>query len=74
VTFVPIHGGGDVGWSWHLVDAELRVHGHEVVAPYVRRVAHKRLGITPDEIDSGHTPALSHPTELAARLLSYEED
>ena len=23
-TFVLIHGGGDVGWYWHLVEAELR--------------------------------------------------
>nr|CEL21110.1 hypothetical protein [Kibdelosporangium sp. MJ126-NF4]CTQ95375.1 hypothetical protein [Kibdelosporangium sp. MJ126-NF4] len=28
-----IHGGGDVGWSWHLVAAELQGRGHEVVAP-----------------------------------------
>ena len=32
-TFVLIHGGGDVGWSWHLVAAELVARGHEVVAP-----------------------------------------
>jgi pimeloyl-ACP methyl ester carboxylesterase len=32
-TFVLIHGGGDVGWSWHLVGAELRDRGHDVVAP-----------------------------------------
>lgn len=32
-TFVLIHGGGDVGWSWHLVEAELRTRGHDVVAP-----------------------------------------
>lgn len=32
-TFVLIHGGGDVGWSWHLVAAELRARGHEVFAP-----------------------------------------
>ena len=32
-TFVLIHGGGDVGWSWHLVEAELRAHGHDVLAP-----------------------------------------
>jgi pimeloyl-ACP methyl ester carboxylesterase len=32
-TFVLIHGGGDVGWSWHLVEAELRRRGHVVVAP-----------------------------------------
>jgi pimeloyl-ACP methyl ester carboxylesterase len=32
-TFALIHGGGDVGWYWHLVEAELRERGHEVVAP-----------------------------------------
>ncbi|GEA88983.1 alpha/beta hydrolase [Cellulomonas cellasea] len=40
-------------------------------ARYLRRVAHERLGITPDEIDGGHTPALSRPRELADRLLAY---
>lgn len=37
-------------------------------AGFLRRVARERLGITPDEIDGGHTPALSHPAELAAYL------
>src|SRR3954468_569588 len=32
-TFVLIHGGGDVGWYWHLAEAALRAHGHDVVAP-----------------------------------------
>jgi pimeloyl-ACP methyl ester carboxylesterase len=32
-TFVLIHGAGDGGWSWHLVEAELRARGHDVVAP-----------------------------------------
>jgi pimeloyl-ACP methyl ester carboxylesterase len=32
-TFVLIHGAGDVGWYWHLVEAELRGKGHDVVAP-----------------------------------------
>lgn len=32
-TFVLIHGGGDGGWAWHLVEAELRSRGHDVVAP-----------------------------------------
>jgi len=32
-TFALIHGAGDVGWYWHLVDAELRGKGHDVVAP-----------------------------------------
>jgi pimeloyl-ACP methyl ester carboxylesterase len=40
-------------------------------APFLRRVAQERLGITPDEIDGGHTPALSRPKELAERLETY---
>jgi pimeloyl-ACP methyl ester carboxylesterase len=38
---------------------------------FVRRVAQERLRITPDEIDGGHTPALSRPVELAERLEAY---
>ena len=32
-SFAFIHGAGDVGWYWHLVEAELRTHGHDTVAP-----------------------------------------
>jgi pimeloyl-ACP methyl ester carboxylesterase len=32
-TFAFIHGAGDVGWYWHLVEAELRDLGHATVAP-----------------------------------------
>ena len=32
-TFALIHGGGDSGWYWHLVEAELRTRGHRTVAP-----------------------------------------
>jgi pimeloyl-ACP methyl ester carboxylesterase len=39
--------------------------------PWVRRVVQDRLGITPDEIDSGHCPALSRPDELTTRLETY---
>src|SRR4051794_18654819 len=38
---------------------------------FLRRVARERLGIVPDEIDGGHTPALSRPGELADRLHAY---
>ena len=31
--FVLIHGGGDVGWYWHLVERELRQRGHDTLAP-----------------------------------------
>jgi pimeloyl-ACP methyl ester carboxylesterase len=32
-TFALIHGAGDVGWYWHLVEAVLRRRDHDVVAP-----------------------------------------
>ncbi|MGH2775358.1 MAG: alpha/beta hydrolase [Actinomycetota bacterium] len=43
-------------------------------AEFMRRVAHDRLGITPDEIDGGHCIALSRPKELAERLEAYRAD
>jgi pimeloyl-ACP methyl ester carboxylesterase len=39
-------------------------------ADFLRRVARERLGIEPDEITSGHCPALAHPDELVAWLES----
>jgi pimeloyl-ACP methyl ester carboxylesterase len=42
-------------------------------AEFMRRVVRDRLGITPDEMDSGHLPALSHPKELAGRLEAYRQ-
>ena len=32
-TFALIHGAGDVGRYWHLVEDELRARGHGAVAP-----------------------------------------
>jgi pimeloyl-ACP methyl ester carboxylesterase len=32
-TYVLIHGAADSGWFWHLLEAELRALGHDVVAP-----------------------------------------
>ena len=32
-TFVLIHGAGDAGWYWHLVERELRKRGHDTLAP-----------------------------------------
>ena len=40
-------------------------------ADFLRRVVRQRLGITPDEMDGGHLPALARPQELAQRLLAY---
>jgi pimeloyl-ACP methyl ester carboxylesterase len=32
-TFALVHGAGDVGWSWHLVQQRLERRGHRTVAP-----------------------------------------
>jgi pimeloyl-ACP methyl ester carboxylesterase len=40
-------------------------------AAFLRRVVRERLGITPDEMDGGHLPALSRPRELVERLEAY---
>jgi pimeloyl-ACP methyl ester carboxylesterase len=43
-------------------------------AEFQRRVVRERLGITPDEMDGGHLPALAHPHELAERLEAYRAE
>ncbi|HEX8754237.1 MAG TPA: alpha/beta hydrolase [Solirubrobacterales bacterium] len=43
-------------------------------ADWLREVVRTRLGIEPDEIDSGHCPALSRPRELAERLEAYRTE
>ncbi len=43
-------------------------------AGFMRTVVEERLGITPDEMDSGHLPALAHPVELARRLDAYRAE
>jgi hypothetical protein len=43
-------------------------------ANWLRRVVRDRLGISPDEIDSGHTPALSRPRELVEMLEGFRAD
>jgi pimeloyl-ACP methyl ester carboxylesterase len=42
--------------------------------PFMRRVVQERLGITPDEMDAPHVPALARPRELADRLESYRTE
>jgi hypothetical protein len=42
-------------------------------AAAVRRIAADRLGVTPDEMDGGHLPALARPEELAARLVALAQ-
>lgn len=43
-------------------------------ADFQRRVVMDRLGMVPDEVDSGHLPALSRPDELAGLLRRYREE
>jgi|SRR5687767_6903906 len=43
-------------------------------AEFMRRVVRDRLGITPDEIDGGHLPALGRPKELVERLEAYRTE
>ncbi|MFE3291934.1 alpha/beta hydrolase [Rhodococcus sp. NPDC059234] len=40
-------------------------------ADFQRRMVRERLGITPDEMDGGHLPALARPQELVERLEVY---
>lgn len=48
-------------------------HDRLFPAEFQRRVVHERLGITPDEMDGGHLPALAHPDDLVERLETYRE-
>jgi len=59
--------------AWPVVPTRFVLCRHDrfFPAPFLRRVVQERLGITPDEIDSGHLPALSHPAELTDRLEAY---
>jgi pimeloyl-ACP methyl ester carboxylesterase len=59
--------------AWPEVPTRFLLCRHDRMFPakWLRRVVRERLGVTPDEIDSGHTPALSRPTELADRLEAY---
>lgn len=49
-------------------------HDRFFPADFQRRQVRERLGIDPDEIDTGHLPALAKPKELAELLLRYEAE
>ncbi len=81
-TFALIHGAGDVGWYWHLVEAELCGRGHDVLAvdlpcdddtAGLAEYTDTVVEVVGDRrnINCGHTPALSRPKELADRLEAY---
>ena len=59
--------------AWPDVPTRILISRDDRLFPtgFLRRVARERLGITPDEIEGGHTPALSRPRELADRLEAY---
>jgi hypothetical protein len=59
--------------AWPKVPTRFLLCRHDRLFPaaWLRDVVRDRLGITPDEIDSGHTPALSRPLDLAERLEAY---
>src|SRR5690606_9521109 len=60
-TYALVHGAGDVGWYWLLVERELRARGHRSVAPDLpidddeaslldnARVVVEAIGSTPDD-------------------------
>jgi pimeloyl-ACP methyl ester carboxylesterase len=43
-------------------------------AEFQRRVVKERLGITPDEMEGGHLPALHSPEELVRQLEAYRAE
>ncbi|HVV23846.1 MAG TPA: alpha/beta hydrolase [Pseudonocardiaceae bacterium] len=84
-TFVFVHGAGDAGWYWHLVEAALRSRGHRTAAPdlpcddetaglddYVRTVvdaAGGRQDVVVVGQSYGAYPATLAADRLPARLL-----
>jgi len=67
---------GEEPWpleAWPDVDTRFLLCRNDRLLPadFLRRVVRERLGFAPDEIESGHCPALSRPKELAKRLDAY---
>lgn len=67
-AFALIHGAADVGWYWHLVAAELRSRGHEVVAPDL--LADDESATLTDYADTV-VDAVGDPTNLVVVGQSY---
>jgi pimeloyl-ACP methyl ester carboxylesterase len=59
--------------AWPDVPTRFLLCRHDRFFPpeLMRRVVKERLGITPDEMDGGHLPALARPRDLVERLESY---
>lgn len=62
--------------EWPDVATRVIAGRHDRMFPleFQRRVCRQRLGLEIDEIDGGHMLALSHPVELAERLVRYHEE
>lgn len=58
---------------WPEVTTEVLICSDDRFFPvdFMRRVCRERLGITPDEMECGHLPALAQPKELMQRLEGY---
>lgn len=59
--------------AWPDVPTEVLVGTRDRLFPlgFQRRLVRERLGIEPDEIDTGHVPALADPDGLVQRLEAY---
>lgn len=71
--------GLDAPWpldAWPAVTTRFVLCSEDRFFPpaFSRRVVAERLGIAPDEIESGHCVALSRPSELAVMLDGYAAD
>ncbi|MCU1373075.1 MAG: hydrolase, alpha/beta fold family protein [Actinomycetia bacterium] len=62
--------------AWPDVPTRFLLCRHDRLFPadFQRRVVRERLGITPDEMDGGHLPALHSPNELVERLVAYQRE
>jgi pimeloyl-ACP methyl ester carboxylesterase len=59
--------------QWPDIPTSCVIGRHDRFFPrrFQRRVIQERLGLLPDEIDSGHLPALSRPEALTRLLIGY---
>jgi hypothetical protein len=54
-TFSLIHGAGDGGWYWHLVEAVLRERGHDSARPSTHAARVNVTWVTPLGEDAAST-------------------
>ncbi|HZC83097.1 MAG TPA: alpha/beta fold hydrolase [Rubrobacter sp.] len=78
-TYVLIPGAGGVAWYWHLLEAELRARGHEVVAVDLLVMLNAMVpspGEAPGDwwSNTGHGRARREQAERDGRDLAAAED